>query len=181
MGMLATISDYAERIRQGKEIESQIIESWRTRLVPINFTLEAPTEQEDIQDKIDVWLINPLSRRFSVQVKYRETGDDLIFEAVKDLATWKDGRDYISKAELYFFIDRLKTGWLYKTQAIKDSVKLLREMVQKDLQENTGQTHWKAVGCDLKVTVDHANGNSKLMAFFVPTHFPVLMKFDKLI
>lgn len=179
--MLATIRDYTERVKQGKEIEWRIVSALRKRLEPRGIKLEVPTNKEDVKDKIDLWVTNPKGRRLSVQVKYRESGDDLIFEIVKNVRLWDDGRDYICRAQLYFFVDRQGTGWLYWTDPIKASVKHLREKAKTDLDLNPCRMQWEDKGWEMKITTDHAHGNDKLMVFFKPTYFPLIERFEKLL
>ena len=179
--MLANIGDYDERVRQGKKIEWRILNNLRAKLKHRDVRLEDPTSSEDVQSKIDAWLGSPKSKRYSVQIKYRETGDDLIFEVVKNTATWTLGRDLRSVAQLYLVVDRGGTARLYWTAPIKVLAKKLMEEAKIDLTTEPSKIEWSGNGYEMKRTIDRAQGNSKIVAFFDPTRFDAIETWEGLI
>ena len=182
MIMLATIQNYDARVAAGRVMEDRIFTALAKVLAPRGITIEPATKTEDVHDKIDRWLNNPKKGRYSVQGKWRESGDDLIFEIVKNVRTWEPGRDSICGAQLYFFVDRQGCGWMYQTAPIKDSVSKLLAEAKADLTDrNPCRTKWDGAGYEMKVTTDHAHGNDKLLVFFLPTHFPLLERFPGLL
>lgn len=177
--MLATITNYQDRIKQGKRVEHLILANMRTRNPSIKF--DEPTVNEDCNAKIDAWLVNPKGTRYSVQVKYRETGDDILFEVVKNTATWELGRDLQSVAQLYLVVNREGTARLFWTAPLKALAQKLMEQAKQDLTDNPNRVLWADKNFEMKHTTDHAHGNRKLVAFFNPRYFSVLGKWDNLL
>lgn len=165
--MLATITNYADRIAAGKITEKAILDALRKQGVVI----ENATPEEDSNDKIDGWIVENGTRN-ALQVKFRETGDDILFEVVKDLHKDIPGRDSVSKAHYYLVMDRYGNARLFLTEPIK---KLAQQLltIAKGLW-HTGKTRWKGIGWELKITIDRANGHTKLMAYFNPGKFDCL-------
>ncbi len=165
--MLATITDYKQRVQEGKVKEKIILDTLRKA----GIVIEDATAGEDMDDKIDGWIVKD-GQRYALQVKFRETGDDILFEVVKDLDKNIPGRDSVSKAHYYLVVDRYGTARLFLTAPIK---KLAQQMIPiaKGLY-HTGKTDWKGIGWELKVTHDRAHGNTKLMAYFNPGKFDCL-------
>jgi hypothetical protein len=179
--MLATIIDYEQRVKSGRHIEALILEAMRKRVEGRNVVFEEPTNQEDLYDKIDAWLINPIGKRYSVQIKYRESGDDIIFEVCKDIPSWSPGRDLLSVSQLYLFVDRDKTARLYWTAPIHADAQVLFEQAKKDLTEHPEKTQWFGEGYEMFRRPDRANGKDKLVAFFSPRRFAVIEQWNNLI
>lgn len=165
--MLATITNYQQRVAEGKAKEKIILDTLRQN----GFVIEEPTAQEDMEDKIDGWMIQD-GKRLAIQVKFREVGNDIIFEVMKDLDRGIVGRDSVSKAYYYLVVDRTGTARLFLTAPIK---KLAQRMIPiaKGLY-GTRKTDWKGIGWELKITIDRAHGNNKLMAYFNPGMFECL-------
>lgn len=179
--MLATIQNYAERVKAGRAVESRIFHAWQAKLQSRGIKLELPTTTEDKKDKIDLWLINPKGKRFSVQVKYRESGDDIIFEIIKNVQNWTIGRDVASVAQLYFFVDRTGKGWLYWSKPLKELADHLTSEAQKSLETSPNQTEWDGQGYEMKRRMDPASGEQKLVAFISPRKFPSIETFEGII
>jgi hypothetical protein len=178
----AEIKDYAQRIRTGKVIEAQIIASLRDR----GMDIASPTQYEDMHDKIDGWIIDKQNVRHSVQIKYRESGDDIIFEIVKDIDRNLIGRDMESKAQFYIVVDRSGKGRMYSTILIKAMARKMLDMVRKKLSVSKAENEWKCNQAwnhswDLKITFDKAHGQRKLMAYMNPLMFEVLNEWNNLI
>lgn len=178
LAMIAEKS-FAERLREGKILEALVARSLRPILEAMGNQLVESTVDEDKHPKIDRWIVTRKGK-LSLQIKVRESGDDLIYEIVKNVRTWEDGRDLLCQADLYLYVDRAKTGWLYWLKDIKGKIKTLREQARKDLNINPNQNFWSDNGYEMRVTTDRFHGNSKLMAFFNPTYFPVIQKFPHL-
>ena len=107
----------------------------------------------------------------SIQIKGRQTGDDLIYEAIKNTRTWETGRDYKCEADLYLYANTTGKGGLYWMKHIKPEVYALVEQAKKDLDSNPCKMRWDGDGYEMKVITDHRHGNEKLMIFFYPNHF----------
>ncbi len=138
-----------QRVKEGKKMELRIIDSMKAA----GFMVAPATEQEDKYQKIDGWLDGQ-----SLQIKYRETGDDILFEVYKDWTKGIEGRDLCGKADLYACINRSGQGVIVKTAQIKDLIKAALPIV-KD------KGCYKAGGLDIKLRPDAYHGQLKCVAF----------------
>lgn len=165
--MLATIKNYDQRIEAGKRVEKNILDSLRA----LGYKIQDPTSHEDKYDKIDGWWIDKKDNKYPLQIKFRESGDDIIFEMMKDADRQVVGRDMISKAVIYLVANRQGFTRMYLTKLIKEKAKELLDMVQKDRAENPFKSTWRGHGWEIKLTVDRAYGQRKIMGFFDPDMF----------
>lgn len=65
-----------DRVRIGKTVESQILE----QIVAAGMNCVPATKTEDIHHKVDAWWKPDPHTKKGIQIKYRETGDDILFE-----------------------------------------------------------------------------------------------------
>lgn len=176
MNDTAAITDYHQRVAAGKLVEHQIV----TELRKQGINLTDPTSHEDMSDKIDGWIVEKDGSRHSVQIKYREGGDDIIFEIIKDIDRNIPGRDMESKAEFYLVVNRVGEGRLFEVKDIKDLAQKLLKYFES-IKDTTLKDEWYNTGWELKVRRDRAHGNRKLMAFMSPTLFKVVKLWRKLL
>ena len=162
--MLNTVTDYSSRIALGKEQEAYIIDYLNHN----GYKIELPTTKQDKYDKIDGFICPKAGGRLSFQLKFREAGSDIIFEAVKDWEAGIDGRDMISRAQLYVIVNPQGILSFYNTAAIKTKAKELVALADANPVNQTGDK-W-----EMKFTTDKASGNHKLMMFFNPSLFPTI-------
>jgi hypothetical protein len=90
-----------DRVRKGLAIEKQIANSLRKSGV----VLEEPTNRQDIMQKVDRWIVKD-GVKTPLQIKYRESGEDILFEVFDTFAGWnnpknKVGRDMLGIAAKY--------------------------------------------------------------------------------
>lgn len=171
--MLAGL-DYDKRVDAGKRVEKQILDALRAKGIEI----DDPTSSQDMIDKIDGWWLGKNGKRYSVQVKFRQSGNDILFEIVKDFNRNILGRDMKSKSVLYLVSDKHGKTRLYHTDAIKNKAQEVLKVVQDDLKQNPMQDHWSGNGWEAKMQYDSSHGNKKLMAYFNPNAFNVLSTWD---
>ena len=166
--------DSRDRVRHGRKREGQIADALRDQ---VGLPLEDATEREDKERKIDRWLVKD-GKRTAVQIKYRETGDDLLVEVFDKWFGWdatgnKIGRDMIGDAKLYAVLrqDR-KTVVLVSTSTLKKIVNdMLTAARQFGWTVDNGDAsktlrYSKAGGrCELKVQRDPRDGRSKMVAY----------------
>jgi hypothetical protein len=171
--LIADISDYKSRVNAGKNKESKII----SQLKKFGVDIEEPTPEEDMYDKIDGW-INQNGKRTSVQIKFRESGDDILFEIMKDFDKGREGRDLIGKSELYLVVNRAGLGRLLLTSEIKKLAKQFVKAVPQAIQQNPEKNSWKGEGWEVKLTYDRATGQRKLIGFFSPNIFSIQDKWQ---
>jgi len=160
--MLNTVTDYTSRIALGKEQEAYIIDYLNHN----GYKIDLPTSQQDKFDKIDGFFCPKTGGRLSFQLKFREGGADIIFEAVKDWEANIMGRDMISKAQLYVIVNPQGLLSIYNTAAIKTKA---NELLADANPVNQRGDKW-----EMKFTTDKASGNHKLMMFFNPSLFPTV-------
>ena len=159
--MLNTITNYNDRITLGKQQEARIIDFLKTK----GYNIQLPTASEDKYDKIDGWFLPKSGGKLSFQLKFREGGDDLPFELIRDWDRNIEGRDLISKAQLYVVVNRSGRLSIYKTSEIKAKAQELLKLADENPVDQKGS------GFDLKFTIDKANGANKVMLFFNPLLF----------
>jgi hypothetical protein len=174
--MLANVSDYDARITAGKRVEKQILDALRKK----GYRIEDPTSGEDKHDKIDGWWLDKQGKRFPIQVKYRETGDDIIFELIQDFSTNNAGRDMKSKAVLYLVADTHGTTRMFLVKPIKDKAQEIIQHVIGGLKTNPSETRFRGQGWEAKVQFDRAHGQKKLVAYLKPNLFSALATWQSL-
>jgi hypothetical protein len=137
--MLANIHHYATRIEAGKVVEQKILDALRK----LGHKIEPATASEDMHDKIDGWWIGKTNnQRYPLQIKFREGGDDIIFELVADLDRRREGRDLKSKAVLYIVANTRGKTRMFLVHPIKTKALELLSMIEDDLQNNPFRTRW---------------------------------------
>jgi len=162
--MLANIHNYGDRISAGKETEAKILNALRK----MGQQISDPTPEEDKYKKIDGWWDLKGTKR-PVQVKFRETGDDILFELVKDIDRNIDGRDLISEADLYLVVNRE-----FLSKPIKEKAKEILAIVEKDRAQSPFKVNWWGTDWQVKLQIDRAHGQRKLVAYFKPELFNAL-------
>ncbi len=166
-----------ERVQHGKNREAQIA----TALIQqAGLTLEDASEREDRTLKIDRWLVQD-GKRTAVQIKYRETGDDLLFEVFDRWDGWfgrgnKVGRDMVGNSKLYAVLrqDR-KTVVMTEVATAKKIIQDMQNAARvigwtEDKGEQSKTLRYTKNGgvCELKVQRDPRDGRTKMMAY-IPT------------
>lgn len=171
--MLAGL-DYDKRVDAGKRVEKKILDALRSKGIKI----EDPTSNQDMIDKIDGWWSGKNGQKYPVQVKFRQSGNDILFEVVKDFDRNIPGRDMKSKSVLYLVSDKTGKTRLYHTDVIKKKAQEVLKIVQDDLKQNPRQDRWSGSGWEAKMQYDASNGNKKLMAYFNSNSFNILATWD---
>jgi len=159
-GSMAT-QDYQSRVFQGKGLEAEVY----NRLVRAGLDVRPASRQEDMHDKIDLW-IRVRGQEYPAQIKQRQVGDDIVFEVYKDAydeSQPPNGRDITSKAKLYVVQDRQGRGWMANAGVLKQAAR--DYVAQHGIETGTVQ------GVDYKITQDKATGDVKLMAFFPASEY----------
>lgn len=146
-----------QRVQYGKIIEKQIFDS----LVQCGMKLREPSNQEDMYDKIDGWWETPSGEK-PIQIKYRDTGNDILFEVMKDYRRGVPGRDMVGKAEFYAVL----SGGKIALVSVAEAKKLIKEMQSR--AESEGFDHrgnYRMGGAILRVRPDPRSQQDKLMAY----------------
>lgn len=173
--MLATrFLDHRERVQIGRLREQQIVAALKSQH---GLDLSPPTEAQDKEQKIDAFLETD-GKKQAVQIKYRQTGDDILVEVFDRWFGWdkkenKVGRDMIGKAELYVVLRQdKKTVVMTTTATIKAIVNNMLRCAMtggwtedKGEQQKTLSYHKHGGKCQLKVQRDPRDGRTKMMAY----------------
>jgi hypothetical protein len=175
--MLTADMNYGDRVKTGRRVESDIIAALRRQ----GLKLELPTPDEDKKQKIDAWIVDKHGVKHSLQIKYRESGDDILFEIIKDVEKNIVGRDWEGLAEYYFVLDRNNTGRLYLTAPIKAKATVVKRLVLEDLAVTPEKDSWEDYGWQAKIRPDRAHGQKKLMGYFSTRLFDAIAEWPRMI
>ena len=151
-----------QRVQYGKSIEQQIFQS----LIKCGLKLREPSSKEDMYDKIDGWWTTPQGE-VPIQIKYRDTGDDILFEVMKDYEKEVPGRDMIGRAVYYAVLNRTNTIVMVAVAEAKMLIKKARDLADVQGFDNRGNFVWGNV--TLRLRPDAATGQTKMMAY-IPVH-----------
>lgn len=168
--MIADNPNYNQRIEQGKRIESKIIFALRA----MGFHIDDATAHQDMHDKVDGFWIDKKGTRYPFQIKWRQSGDDIIFELIQNMVTGNEGRDYKSSAQLYIVADTHGKTRMFLAKPIKEKAKSVLASVQSDLKKNPQQFNFQGYGWEVKIQFDRADGHKKMVAYFSPELFEPL-------
>jgi hypothetical protein len=149
-----------QRVTYGKGIEKQIFDN----LVACGMKLREPSSSEDMYDKIDGWWDRGGNEE-PIQIKYRDTGDDILFEVMKDYHRNIPGRDMIGKAVYYAVLAR--TGGQIVIIEVAEAKQRIQDAMQAAEQEGFDQrgNYRTRDGIMLRVRQDPQSGQEKLMAY----------------
>lgn len=163
-----------ERVRRGVNREGHIANALRTQG---GLDIRDATDDEDKgHQKIDRWVVRD-GKKLGMQIKFRETGEDILFEVFDTFYGWddprnKEGRDMIGQAELYACLkDDKRTCYVLPTSVahrlIRDAVEMIRQYGWTIENERGATFRWTIGGhrIELKKTTDPRDGRPKLMAY----------------
>lgn len=149
--------DLNSRVKAGQKLEAII----RKKLQDLGVWVRNASEQEDKVDKIDGY-IHVGGKDASVQIKQRQTGDDIIFEVFCDINdSMPNGRDFNGKADWYACRDRNGKLTLVPTANLK---KVAREFLARHGRVIDRPIRFN--GAQFRNTTDNHSGQPKLMAYF---------------
>ena len=172
--------DSATRVKQGLNRERQIADALKYQA---GLPIEDATGFEDRERKIDRWIAYP-GNRVALQIKYRETGADLLFEIYDKFYGWNDpknkiGRDMIGDATEYAVLlqDR-KTVVMVPVAIAKRAIAIMLEGAQQrwTVEHPYGATFRyfaQGVKLELKVQPDPRDGRPKMVAYIPSQYFAV--------
>lgn len=171
--------DPRTRVRHGRERERQIAIALRDQ---VGLPIQDASEFEDKERKVDRWIAYPTGK-VALQIKYREVGEDLLFEVYDKWFDWdhvnnKLGRDMFGDAKEYAVLlaDR-KTVVMVPTQLAKDTVaKMVHEartkgFTVKGYASSTLRYYAHGLKLELKVQKDPGDGRQKMVAYIPASYF----------
>jgi len=158
------------RVAYGKKIEERIRQALRD-IGKLN--VEDPDNHSDVFMKIDGWLVSRevyLNNHIKepIQIKYRESGDDILYEIFKDWesAPCKIGRDFGGKATYYVVLNRAKTEIVISdVDIIKTRVRDALKVIGKQNLFNKRGIVYKNDLLEIRTTIDPHDKIVKLMGF----------------
>ncbi len=158
---------YDDRVSHGKGVEDQIY----FNMVACGMKLRKPSSREDMYDKIDAWW-NTGKGEEPIQIKYRDTGYDILFEVIKDIRRGIPGRDMISKAKYYAVL----INGTVTIVSVDEAKKMIEKAVEAaDEQGFDDRGNFKHGSIMLRIRPDPASRQEKLIAF-VPKNSLVTVK-----
>lgn len=161
---------YGVRVTYGRKIESYIKEI----LISHGYVIMDSTQKEDKYDKIDGYItidniIQPM------QIKYRETGNDIVFEICfidkNNQGLHWNGRDMRGKSAIYICLSQKGDEiWICTTEQIKEKAKEMGSLLYQTYCTNGTRSIRNEYG-EVKITVDHASKRTKMLFFAKPSQF----------
>jgi len=164
-----------ERLESGRRIEQLIY----NRLQQIGFNLRKPNSHEDMTQKVDAWYHTKENKRVGIQIKFRQSGSDLLFEVYDTFVDFKHpqnklGRDMIGCAELYAVMVNDELIVVKKQKAI-DAINEMMDEARCNGWSGGRETktlYYESEGHELvlKMQSDPHDGRKKIVAY-IPKQF----------
>lgn len=168
--MFANIQNYRDRIEAGREVEAKILNALRQK----GFKIDDPTPSEDKYDKIDGWWVDKKGTKYPIQIKFRQSGDDIIFELIQNMTSGNEGRDLKSKAVIYLITNTHGITRMLLVRPIKKKAHEILDYVKRKLTMAPTETNFSGSGWEAKIQYDRAHGQKKLVAYLDPRLFDIL-------
>lgn len=155
------VMGFQQRVQFGKNIESKVIEALKREL---GWEIEPPSAADDMYGKIDGWLVQA-GHKVGIQVKYRDTGNDILFEVEKND---RPGRDMKSQADLYACLN--KSGNVIRIRLAAEAKRIAQEMFKR-LQVSGSKVVTTEKG-QIRYQTDPENASiEKVVAYINPDAF----------
>ena len=142
----------------GRNIERQIFDA----LVSCGMDLRPASQSQDMFNKIDAFWKKD-DKLVPIQIKYRDTGDDILFEVLKDYNQKLIGRDMVGTAIYYAVL--LRKGQIVVVESAEIKQKVNSVLKEADLSSGS----YFISGVSLKVRQDPSSGTKKLIAYVSPS------------
>ena len=170
---------FRDRVNFGKAIEKKVMDALTNMF---GWDIDPSTESQDMHEKVDGWIMSGddrvgiLTEMTPLQVKYRDTGNDILMEVVKK---WSDdmldippescctGRDMKGMASLYAVLD--KDGRIIRMRRVSEARSLAMSLFRRLLESSK-----KCItldGSQIRFTKDPSTHLPKVMAYLNPTSF----------
>ncbi len=149
----------ADAVKIGRKMEQRIIDSMSI----YGLDITPATVAQDMFDKIDAWW-DRSGEVVPIQIKYRETGNDIVFEVLKDYDRGTPGRDVTGKAEVIAVLN--SSGDTIYMVDFDEAVGIVRQMqdeVDKVGFDNNG--NFNMDGAMLRIRYSPQSDTHKLLAY----------------
>lgn len=157
-----------ERVKIGKAVESDIVTALRAN----NLKVREATANQDIHEKIDCW-VEWEGAELSTQIKYRETGKDVLFEVFHTFDEFgsphnRIGRDMKGNCALYV-VKMGKTIYMFRLSRAKQVIENLLNLAKISGWNNRSV---RLGGSELKLQRDPSDNRTKVCAYIPPESLP---------
>ena len=160
---------YMDRVRRGKGVEERIKEILRS----MGMNITDPTSEEDMHQKIDGFIDGK-----PIQIKYRDSGDDILYELVKphdprftlqQNIKANPGRDLRGKAVSYIVLSRDGSKiYIIPVTHIKT---ILSQAAREYSNQPLTRAFRSSMGIEFRPLSDPSDGRLKINAFIPPRVF----------
>lgn len=169
---------HGARVSFGTQMEKKMIDA----LKKLGINMEPAAVNQDMFDKVDAFWTTDQGVKLPVQFKYRDSGDDILLELIKNwtpavfqkdqlVDTDFTGRDMVGKSKVYACLNR--KGDVIRIRTTKEAKEIAKKMVQRLANEFKlmGNRSVKTQYGEVKITRDPASGKEKVMAYINPSVF----------
>lgn len=163
-----------ERVKSGKRQEARILNSMTTEH---GWNIKQVSESQDKFDKIDGVLVHspepiPVSFPCPIQIKYRDTGDDLLMEVVWEFKNQYNspieqlltGRDMKGSAKLYLCLNKL--GTIVRVRLAEEAKNLAKSLLDGLLKSR--KRFFNIGKSQIRITEDPESKRTKINAYIDP-------------
>lgn len=171
--------EYNERVREGKRGEAIIIRKLRE----LGYRIREPSPTDDIFEKIDGYIVNKTSTEEPVQIKYRQTGIDLLMETCfltypsgDEIPCEKivmNGRDVKGTAKVFICVekDRRTIRFCDYSSMKKEAVRMTNHLLSMRKKNQTKTLYRETTIGQVRVSQDKCSKRSKIIFFCKPDTF----------
>ena len=179
---------FEERLAFGSEKEELILQLLNENVINVDGQLftgwERATKEQDIKYKIDAWASNPAGNKFDVQLKFRESGNDLGIAVVRPFEDVETLKEQALNGKIPFDRDAKCNTYLYATLtehclvvAKTETIKMIYTRLLNDLIAGNGDISFTSFrnslyGAELRFVVDAGQGYSynqkKIICYITP-------------
>ena len=170
--------DFGSRVQYGKMIEERII---RVLQNEYGWKVSPVSSKEDKYDKVDGLVQKadeqvPINLPAYMQVKYRDTGNDLLLEVVWELPNGANqlnpeqlltGRDMKGKAQIYVSLNQ--AGNLIRVRSAQEAKEISKSMLTELLA--SGRKSFRQGANEIRIVTDPRDKRTKVNAFLSPDSF----------
>jgi hypothetical protein len=162
-----------ERVKSGKEQEARILQAM---IREHGWNINSASASQDKFDKIDGFLLSapeppPISLPAPIQIKYRDTGDDLLMEVVWEFRNQQvnldqllTGRDMKGLAKIYLCLNKI--GTLARVRLADEAKSFAKKLLEGLLL--SGKKIYSIGKSQIRITEDPENRRPKINAYIDP-------------
>jgi hypothetical protein len=185
---------FRDRVNFGKDIEKKVMEAL---INMYGWDIDPSTDSQDMHEKVDGWIMHTddkmgiMSEMTPLQVKYRDTGNDLLMEVIKKWSpdmldipceSCCTGRDMKGLATIYAVLNQ--DGRIIRMRKTHEARTLTMHLLRRLFESHKSNPKKKCItldGSQIRFTKDPSSHTSKVIAYLNPESFQwkVDYKLDK--